>query len=59
MKLPLEDQDRQVGEALLQLQRERQPGQAAAGDDDVVALNVKQSLDLPLSRSLALRLAAP
>ena len=37
MDAPLEDEDVEVGERLLQLERERQAGEAAAGDDDVVA----------------------
>ena len=36
MRAPLEHQDVEVGERCLQLQRQRQAGEAAAGDDDVV-----------------------
>ncbi len=38
---PLEDQDVELGERLLELQRERESGQAAAGDDDVVPRRVR------------------
>ena len=37
MDAPLENEDVEVGEGLLQVQGERQPGETAAGDDDVVA----------------------